>query len=487
MTRFATIGMLALTLGGCAVGPNFRAPAPPAVSGYTPEPLPPATVSAPALGGESQVFRYGQAVASRWWVGFGSSALNELEDRALRANPDLESAKAALRVARANYLAQRGGLFPTVDAGFQALRQRASAVPSPPLADNSTDFVLYTPSLNLSYTFDLFGGVRRSVEGARAQAEAQRYQTQGAYLTVTTNVANAAISYAGLNEQIAATGKVIDADRRFLDITRLQQKLGSASGADVAAAQAALGQAETALPTLIKQRDQQRDLLAALTGEFPSARFDLPELTRLRLPAELPVSLPSQLVGQRPDIRAAEANLHYAYAQVGVSIAARLPNFTINAATGGSSTTLGTILSGGNIFWSIAGNILQPIFDGGTLLQRQRAARAGLDQARAQYRSVVLSAMQNVADALQAVRSDADALRAAVVAASSAERALGIAREQARLGQVSGVATLALEANYLQAQSTLAQARAQRFSDTVSLYQALGGGWDITPVPNGQS
>ncbi|WP_322965903.1 efflux transporter outer membrane subunit [Sphingomonas fuzhouensis] len=469
--------MLGLSLSGCAVGPNFHAPAAPSASAYTPAALPVRTDAAPIAGGEAQSFHWGGTVSYRWWTQFGSRALDALEEDALRHNPDVESAKAALRAAHQTYLAQRGSLFPTLSANAQVERQKNAGVLQSPLSDNSDIFTLYTLGATASYTPDLFGGIRRGVEGARAQAEAQRFQTEAAFLTVTTNVANTAITLASLDRQIAMTGQVIAADRRYLDIVQAQLRLGAASGADVAAAQLALSQAETALPTLTKQQAAARDFLAVLTGRYPAEHFVAPDLDTLHLPAELPVSLPSELVAQRPDIRAAEANLHYASAQVGVAIAARLPSFSITGTAGGTSTGLSTLFRNGNPFWTLAGNLLQPIFEGGTLLKRQRAAEAALDQAKAQYRSTVLSAMQNVADVLQAVSADAQGLRTAVQADMAARHALAIARAQARLGQVSGAATLNLQTAWLGTQAAVTQAQAQRLSDTVLLYQALGGGW----------
>ncbi|MDZ7280423.1 efflux transporter outer membrane subunit [Sphingomonas sanguinis] len=470
--------ILALVLGGCAVGPDFHTPLAPNASGYTPATLPAQTEATPVAGGKAQRFRWGGVVSDRWWTRFGSPALDALEADALAHNPDVESAKAALRAARQTYLAQRGTLFPSVSANGQVERQKNANVLQSPLNDNSDIFTLYTLGATASYTPDLFGGIRRGVEGAKAQAEAQRFQTEAAYLTVTTNVANTTITLASLDRQIAMTGQVIEADRRYLTIVQAQLRLGAASGADVAAAQLALSQAEAALPALAKQQAQARDFLAVLTGRYPAEHFAAPDLDALHLPAELPVSLPSELVAQRPDIRAAEANLHYASAQVGVAIAARLPSFSITGTAGGTSTGLSTLFRNGNPFWSLTGGLLQPIFEGGTLLKRQRAAEATLDQAKAQYRSTVLSAMQNVADVVQGVSADAQALRAAAQADAAARRALDIAQAQARLGQVSDAATLNLQAAWLGTQGALVQARAQRLTDSVLLYQALGGGWN---------
>ena len=476
MRSLGTI-VVSLLLSGCAVGPSFRRPQPPSATNYTLQPLPEAVSAGDASTVDAQSFKRGAAVSGHWWTAFGSPTLDALEDEALRHNPDLESANAALRAARQIYLSQQGNLFPSVSASSQAQRQNTAGVLQSALNDNSREYNLYSVGGTAAYTLDVFGGVRRSVEGARAQAEQQRFQTEAAYLTVTSNVANTVITLAGVERQLAVLEQVLAADRQLLGIIQQQLRLGAASGADVAAAQLALAQAEAAMPALAKQQAQSRDLLAVLVGRYPADHFEIPDFATLHAPAELPVSVPSDLVNQRPDIRAVEAGIHYASAQVGVAIAARLPNFVLTASGGGTSTALRTIFSNGNAFWSIAGNLLQPIFDGGILRHRQHAAEATLDQAKAQYRSTVLTAMQNVADVLQAITADANGASSAARADAAASRALQIAQAQARLGQISGASTLTLQTVSLQAEENLAQAKTQRLSDSVALYQALGGGW----------
>ncbi len=478
--------MLAALLTGCVVGPNFRRPAAPAVDRYTPALLPNHTASAgraDARGGDAaQHFELGASVDGRWWTLFGSARLDALEDEALKANADLASAQAALKQVHELYLAQRAALFPTVELAANAVRAHNSDTIAPPLANNAQSYGLYTAQLNIAYAPDVFGGVRRQIEAAAAQADNQRFLTQAVYLTLTVNVANAVIQLASLDSQLDETRGVIEADRRTLEVTERQQRMGEASTVEVAAAQATLEQAKQLAPPLQKQIDQQRDMLAALLGRAPqSAPFATPtdrlEIGDLSLPAELPVSLPSDLVRQRPDVRAAEANLHAASAQVGVATAARLPSFSIAAVPGGASTRIDTLFSNGNAFWSVAGGAAQTVFDAGALRHKQKAAQAALEQSKAQYRSAVLTALQNTADVLQAIVDDAEALRHAEAAATAAARSLRLARDAFEHGQAGILPVLTAEAADRQARIALSQARGARFTDTAALYQALGGGW----------
>jgi NodT family efflux transporter outer membrane factor (OMF) lipoprotein len=475
---FAGLAALAPVLAGCVVGPKFTTPAAPSVAGYTPAPLAAQTASAPVAGGQPQSFVQGLDVTGRWWTLYGSPDLDALVERALKANPDLQAAQAALRVAREAYYAQRGALLPTVDAGYSLTRQKVSRIDASPLNSNSDLFTLHTAQVSVGYTPDVFGGIRRQTESIHAQAEAQRFQTEAAFLTLTANLVAAAIQQASLAEQIDQTKTLIADDRSVLDLMREQLRQGQIARPDVAAQEALVAQAEQTLPPLEKQLAQQTDLVADLSGRFPSdappARIDLSALT---LPADLPVSLPSKLVRQRPDIRAAEANLQAASAQVGVAIAARLPAFPLSANAGGQSTDVASLFSNGNAFWALTGGVTQPIFEGGALRHRQRGAEAALDQAKAQYRSAVLSAFQNVADSLQALDADARTLRAAAAADQSAAESLALARQQFAAGQTASLAVLSAEQTRQQALLALTQARAARYADTAALFQALGGGW----------
>jgi NodT family efflux transporter outer membrane factor (OMF) lipoprotein len=470
-------GAALLAQAGCAVGPDFHRPAPPDAQAYTPETLPKATASSADPAGAAQSLTVGADIPGQWWTLFHSPAINDLVARVIRSNPDLAAAQAALRSAQETYKAQRGSLLPEVDGGYNVSREKASDYLSPPLNSSTELFTLHTAQVTVSYVPDVFGGVRRQVENAKALAEAQRFETRAVYLTLTASVVQAAIQQASLRAQLEAAQKVSDSATQVLKTMRGQFDQGQIAGADVAAQEYVAAQAAQALPPLEKQLAQQNDLLAALTGRAPDQKLDALSLSDLTLPLDLPVSLPAKLVEQRPDIGAAEANLHAASAAVGVAIAARLPNFGITGQAGGASNTFASLLSNGNSFWTLTGAVSQPIFQGGALLHKQRSAEAALDQAKAQYRSAVLAGLQNVADALQALQADSRALQAAVAAEQSASKSLAITKAQLQLGQVSGMGVLISEQAYQQALSALVQARANRFSDTVALLQSLGGGW----------
>ncbi|WP_295537770.1 efflux transporter outer membrane subunit [uncultured Pseudacidovorax sp.] len=472
----------AALLAGCAVGPDFHAPAAPAADALATTGLPTQTADAPGPAGQAQHFALGQAVASRWWTAFGSPGLDALVDGALQASPDLQAAEAALRAAQEGALAQRGGFWPTVDASLASTRQKTAGPLSSPLADGDvTLYTLHTAQLSIGYTPDVFGGLRRQVEAQDAQAEVQRFQREAVYTTLVANVVGTAIQEASLRAQIDATRQLVDLASRLLAAAERQHAAGQIGGADVAAQQSALAQVQATLPPLEKQLAAQRTRLAALTGRLPGD--PLPQqfaLDGLRLPAELPVSLPSQLVQQRPDVRAAEAQLHAAAAQVGVATAARLPNITLNATLGSSALGVSQLLRAGSGFWSVGGTLLQPVFHGGTLLHQQRAAQANYEQAEAQYRSTVLTAFQNTADTLQAIVSDAQTLRATAAAQAAAQKSLDAVQRQRELGAAAQADLVLAQQNLQQALLAAQQARAARLADTVALYQALGGGWQTS-------
>jgi NodT family efflux transporter outer membrane factor (OMF) lipoprotein len=468
----------ALLLAGCAVGPDFKRPSPPAVTGYTAEPIAAQTASAPVAGGQAQRFVQGLDIPGQWWALFHSPALNALVEQAIAANPSLPAAQAALRQAWEDVYAEQGSLFPTVQLGFAASRNKSSAALSPVTSGTTLNYTLVTPQVTVSYVPDVFGGTRRQIESLVATAESQRFELEAAYLTLTSNVVAAAVDEASLRGQIAATQEIVKVDSEGLDILRRQLQLGQVAGADVAAQQAALAQAQAILPPLQKQLAVERDLLTALLGRFPSQQpAEKFELAALELPRDLPVSLPSKLVEQRPDVRAAEAQLHSASAEIGVAVAARLPQFALTGNAGTTALAVADLATPGNVFWTLAGNVTQTVFDAGTLLHKQRAAEAAFDQAAAQYRSIVIAAVQNVADSLRALQSDADALKAAAAAEQAAATSLDITRRQLQLGAVNYLALLTAQSAYQQALSGVVQAQASRYADTAALFQALGGGW----------
>jgi len=487
MNMYRLTIVLLILLTGCAVGPDFQRPPTPNVDRYTPQLLPVQTASVEVKGGETQRFVNDMDIPGQWWTLFHSKSLNDLIERALKANPDLEAAQAALRGAWENVYAQQGMFSPSVEANFNPTRQKTAGVLTSPLANNNYTYSLHTAQVTVAYMPDVFGGTQRQVESLKAQADSQRFQLEAVYLTLTSNVVATAIQEAALRGQIAATRRIIDIQNHSLELLRHQYELGQIANGNVVAQEAALAQVQAMLPPLERQLAQQRDLLARLVGRFPSeSLLEEFELSSLQLPQELPVSLPCKLVAQRPDVRSAEEQWHSSSAEIGVSIANRLPNITLSATAGSSATAINQLFTSGTGFWAFAANLTQPVFQGGALLHRQRAAEAAYDQAAAQYRSVVLTAFQNVADTLHAIQSDADALKAAVAAEHAAGKSLAITRSQLELGDVSYLELLNAEQTYQQAMINLVQAIANRYADTAALFQALGGGWwNRSDVPTG--
>lgn len=469
-------------LAGCAVGPNFKEPAAPNVSGYTAKPLSAVVGTTNVASGQAQYFVQGMDISGQWWTLFHSKPLNDLIERSLTNNPNIKAAQAALIIARENVLAQRGAYWPNVTAGLSASRQEQSEVlaPVPNYPTTTAEFTydLFTPQVSVSYVPDVFGVNRRTVESLQAQENLARFQWIAADIALSANVVSAAIQEASLRAQIDATRRMIAINTNMLRVLRSQFAGGYTSKLAVAAQEAQLAQAEAALPPLLTQLAQQRDLLAVLAGAFPTE--DLPEkfkLSNLQLPEELPVSLPSKLVEQRPDVRQAEENLHYACAQIGIAIANRLPNITLTANAGSTALQLDQLFASGTGFWGIGAAATAPVFEGGTLLHRERAAKAAYLQAAAQYRSTVLTAFQNVADTLNALQHDGDAVRTAAAAADAAKVTLDLTQRQLQTGYTDYLSALSAELDYQQALITLVQAQANRYSDTAALFLALGGGW----------
>jgi NodT family efflux transporter outer membrane factor (OMF) lipoprotein len=472
-------GAAGLLLASCAVGPNFVPPAAPDVDRYTPEKLASPSSSAGGPSVPKQHFVSGEDVSLRWWTAFRSRPLDELIKMSVEHNPSLQAAEASIRIAQYNALAQRGLFFPQLGANYTPAQQQISgASSSGPGGQSPSVFSLHTAQLNVSFVPDIWGQNIRAVESLDAISEQQLFQLEAAYLTLTANVVTAAIQEASLRGQIAAIQRVVKIERGILEIVKNQFNAGGAAQVDVLAQEAALAQSEQLLPPLEKQLAVQRDLLTSLAGQF-SADEILQKFTldRLALPAHLPVSLPSKMIAQRPDVRAAEALLHSANAQVGVSIAARLPNITITGNAGAAGFSLAELFTPGTSFYVIAASATQPLFDGLTLYHKQKAAEAAVDQADALYRQAVVTAMQNVADALRSLQADARALQAAVKAELAAKASLDIIQKQLALGQVNQVVVLNAQQVYLTAAVVRVQAQATRLSDSAALFMALGGGW----------
>jgi NodT family efflux transporter outer membrane factor (OMF) lipoprotein len=479
MRTITALPLVLSLLAGCAVGPDFETPKAPDAAGYSSTPMPTQTASAPVRQGEAQTFKPGQDIAADWWHLFKSESLNLLVEQALANNPTLPAAQAALRVAHENTAAQRGLYLPQVSAQFSASRNLTPlAALSPASASGSPYYSLITPQLNVSFVPDVFGANSRAVEGLDAVENGQRFALEATWVTLTSNVVSGAIQEAALRGQIKATQDTIKAQTDLLRILHRQQELGQAAGSDVAAQETALAQSQLLLPPLEKQLAQQRDALTALAGRLPTQEIEETfSLENLVLPTEIPVSIPADMLRQRPDVRQAEENLHAASAGIGQAVAARLPQIGITGQLGNSSSSLDKLFTPGTNFWTITGGLTQPLFDGFSLLHKERAARAAFDQASEAYRGTVLTAFQNVADSLKALDADAKAVSAAAQAQTAASRSLSITRRQLELGQVAYLALLTAETAEAQSRIALVQVQATRLSDTAALFQSLGGGW----------
>jgi len=475
MTARRPLAALALAgLAGCAVGPDYQRPDLPAGAGYTPETL----VASTAGGAPVQRFESGTDVEGEWWALYRSPELDALIRQALAANPDLQAAQAALRQAHENVAVAEGDFLPQMEGTLGATRERVGGssfgVPNAP----ATLFSVYNASVNVSYVPDIFGGTRRAVEASAADEEYSRFELEAAVLSLTGNVVTTAVQEASLRAQLAATDEIAAAERQQLDVVRRRFDLGGASQAEVLSQEATLAATEANLPPLKKQLAAMRAQLAVYAGRPPSddgaGQFTLDALA---LPQTLPVELPSKLVEQRPDIRAAEAQLHAASAQVGVAVANMLPQIKLTGSYGDMAVKLGSLFDPGNAVWNIGASLTQPLLDENTLLHKKRGAEAAFDQAAAQYRSTVLKSFQDVANALHAVAFDAETHAAEITAERAAADSLKLSREQYALGAVAFPTLLDAEKSWQQARLALVQAEAARYADAAALFAALGGGW----------
>lgn len=461
--------------------------------------MPKVTASAPVLAGKSQEFHTAKDIPFDWWTLFQSSQLNAFIEKVLKANPSIESAQAALRQTQENVIAQQGFFYPTVGVSYSPARMKLAGNMggnSPGVQGNGTIIQTYsnpagpttfnapvyynfhTAQLTVGYVPDVLGGNRRLIESAESQLNLQKFQLEATHITLASTAVAAALQEASLRAQIAVVRRIIDINQENLEIMREQFSFGFIAQIDVAAQEALLAQAEQSFAPLNRQLEQTRNLLRALAGNLPNEdvpeTFDLPSL---HLPQELPLSLPSKIVEQRPDVRAAEELLHLASAQYGIAIANKLPQFTITAAVGGMASTPDWMFKSGGGFFNLAGNIANTIFDGGALRAKSQAAEQALIQAGAQYRSTVITALQNVADTLHAIQSDADALKAAAASEQASKSVLDLTSKQFELGYASYQSLLTAEQGYQMAFLGLVLSQSNRLGDTAALYQALGGGW----------
>ena len=466
-------------LGGCALGPDFHHPDAPPAASYDTDPAQPATVATSGPGGAAQQFVAGQDIPAQWWTLFHCQALDQLIQQALVNSPTVQAAQAALRQSRQTMVGEEGSvLYPTVSAQAGVNRERISGIQLGQ-PGGGEDLSLYNASVNVSYNISAFGaGARRELESLQAQIDYQSFQLRAADLALSANLTTAAIQEASLKAQLDATQSIITDLQKQLDVAKNQLDIGAISRSALLAQQTQLAQTIATLPPLQQALDKARHQLTLLAGKLPGdpsvPEFSLSDFT---LPEQLPVSLPSQLVRQRPDILAADAQLHAASANVGVATAAQYPQISLSASYGGEALSAGKVLNAGNTVWSLGADVLQPIFNGGALRAQKRAAIAAYDQANAQYRETVLLAFANVADSLRALDTDARSLQAQTDAAGSSKDALDISRQQLQSGSISYLTLLDAERQYQQTSVALAQAQASRYADTAALFQAMGGGW----------
>jgi NodT family efflux transporter outer membrane factor (OMF) lipoprotein len=491
--RFGLMFTVPLVLDACAVGPDYHQPAAPAVASYTPDALPAASAAADGI---SQQFVSGADISGAWWTLYHSPELNRLIDAALANNPTLAASQQTLIEAEENVRAEQGSFLPTISGSFQDTRTRLSSAELASSGNTAAagaanfavpPYTLYNATLSLSYSPDVFGGVRRQVESLQGQADYEQFELEAAYLTLTANVVTAAVTEASYRAQIDATNQIIASDQKQLDILNRQFALGGVPKANLLSEQATLAQTQATLPTLESQLAQTRNQLADYVGTFPAdfheADFTLADL---HLPANLPVSLPSALVNQRPDVRAAAAQLHTASANVGVATANMLPQISLSADVGHEGLDTATLFTPQTLLWSLVAGITQPIFEGGTLNARRLSAVAALRASGAQYQATVLTAFQNVADALQVLQYDAASLQSSELAEQSSAKSLAVTQDQVQLGGQPFTAELTAQTTYQNAVITRVKAQATRLSDTAALFQALGGGWwnrqDVSPA-----
>src|SRR5512139_3479085 len=470
---------VALVLAGCAVGPDYRRPAPPEIDSYTAGALQAETANAPGIGGGTQRFLPGGEIPARWWELFRSGALDRWIREAIANNPTLNAAEATLRRAQEILRARSGELLPSADVNVSASRQKPSGASFGQPGPQVNPFTLYNASVDVSYTLDLFGKTRRELEALQAQVDYQRFQLEGAYLTLASNIATAALQEASLRGELQATREILATQEEQLAIIEKQFELGGIARTDVLAQRASLAQTRATVPPLEKRIAQTRHLLAVLAGRFPGDAADLPEfdLEGFRLPEEIPVSLPSSLVRQRPDIRSAEEVLHAASATIGVATANLYPQITLSARYGAEASQIGDLFQPGTAVWGIGAGLLQPIFRGGALEAQRRAAVAGFDLAAAQYRETILQAFRDVADVLRALEFDAVTLKAQADAEAAAADTLEIAKKQVFFGATSQLSLLNAQRQYFLARILLVRVLSLRLADTAALFQALGGGW----------
>lgn len=467
--------VLLLVLCGCMLGPDFKSPAPPAVDHYNATGDPTKTIKA---AGVEQHFNSNADVPADWWQMFGSADLNKMMTDAFAANPTVQAAEATLRVSQDNLRAGNGVFYPQANASGGAIREKF--LPQQIGESGAGNiFNLFTLSGAITYALDIFGGERRNVEALGAQVDYQQANLRAAYLTLSGNLVNAVIARAAYNAEIDDLQKIIDVEKQQVHFTETEYHAGIIPYANVLSLRTQLSASEAALPVLQQSLTSTENLLTQLSGQPPAVGVPAPiALSALKLPVELPVTVPSKLVHKRPDIIASEAQLHNASAEIGVATAAMFPSLTLSSSYGVSNTDSGKLFTAASGLWGVGADLAAPIFRGGTLSAERQAAKDTYDQALANYHQTVLASFAQVANTLRALEHDAEALEAQSDGLSAAEKNLQLVRVNYQAGLVNYVQVLIVNTQYLQAEMNYTQNVAQRLQDTVALYVAMGGGWE---------
>ena len=477
---YQLLALIPITLlASCAAGPDFEAPTLSKNATLTSGNLPSKLTTVPdVVGGTAQGFVDGAQVPADWWTLFQSKDLNTIVDAALHKNPSLQAADAALRTAQASARAQTGVYFPSVGINATAARQQVPPAYCGQSSGDPSIYTLYNANVSVGYKVDLFGSSRRLVESARAQAEFQQFQLEATYLSLTTNVVNAAIREAAQKEQLEATRTILQSQQNLAKLIEQQFSIGTVSKIDTSSQNTLVANSQSQLYAYDKNLSVTRNMLIAYTGEYPGTA-NLPQfrLANLRLPSEIPSVIPSDLIRQRPDVRAAEAALKASNAQVGVATANLLPQINLTAAYGSEALTTAALFGPGTTMWSLGAGLFQPLFQGGSLRAQRDAAKAAYDQAAANYQGTVVNAFQEVANALKALETSANTLASAASAEKNAGVNLNLVTQQYKLGTTNYLAVLNSQTQYQQAKINLIQAQADRYTSTAALYAAIGGGW----------
>lgn len=463
----------ASALAACAVGPRFVRPPPPTVDHYAGDTRPRRLDAADA----AQTLVFGQAPEGTWWRRFNSPSLDALVAAGLKDSPTLESARAALEASHDQARAGAGVFFPQLSGSASGQREQYSAIRLGQATKPST-FNLFTVTGSVAYAIDVFGGERRNVEALLAARDRQQFAEGAAWLSLTGNIVDAAIARAGYAEEAAVLGEIVDLEATQRDSLRALYQGGAGALTDVLVAEQQLATDRQSLATMRQREAAAETLLKTLLGrESGEVTPDFPALSELSVPAEAPVSLPSQIVRRRPDILQAEAALHQASAQVGVATAALFPSINVTGDYGANSLSLGKLGSPQGLFWGIGPSVNAPVFDGGVLWFARKAALADFRAARTNYRQVVLAALEQTSDSIRALDADAEVVAASRAALDAASTNDVLSRTNRSAGVLSAADATAQQIAADRARLVYVGAQSQRLQDVVALYLASGGGW----------